>query len=175
MLNIISHCCCYSVTKSCSSLWPHLLKHSRLLWTSLPPGICPSSHPLNWWCHLTISSSASLLFFCLQSFSASGSFPVNQLFASGGQSIRTSASSSVLPVKIQGWFPLGLTASISLQLKGFSRVFSSTKIWKHQFFGGQPSYITWLGSTSIQTQTPLRIPKVPIGKRSVHPSLQWGF
>ena len=61
MLNIISHCCCYSVTKSCSSLWPHLLKHARLLWTSLPPGICPSSHPLNWWCHLILCLPLLLL------------------------------------------------------------------------------------------------------------------
>ena len=77
--------------------------------------------------------------FCLQSFTASGSFPVSQLFASGGQSIRASASASVLPVNIQGWFPLRLTGLISLLSKGLSRVFSNTTLQKHQFFGAQPS------------------------------------
>ena len=87
---------------------------------------------------------------CLQPFPASRSFPVSQLFTSGGQSIRASASSSVLPMNIQGWFPLGLTGLISLQSKGLSRIFSSTTIWKHQFFSTQPSLwssshiCTWL-------------------------------
>ena len=76
---------------------------------------------------------------CLQSFPASGSFPLSQFFASGSQRIGASASASVLPMNIQGWFPLGLTDLISLQSKGFSRVFTST-FWKHQFFGAQPSY-----------------------------------
>ena len=98
-------------------------------------------------CYLTISSSAALISFSLQSFSASGSFPMSQFFASGGQS--TGASASVLPMNIHGWFPLGLTGLISMQSQGLSRVFSST-IWKHQFFGTWPSvwsnsYIhTWL-------------------------------
>ena len=82
---------------------------------------------------------AALLFSCLQSFLASGSFPVSWLFTSGGQSIRASASSSVLPMNTQGWFPLGLTGLISLQSKGLSRVFSSTVIKKHWFFSTQPS------------------------------------
>ena len=77
--------------------------------------------------------------FCLSSFPALGSFPVSCLFTSGGQSIRASASASVLPMNIQGWVPLGLTGWISLQSKGLSRVFSSTAVWKHQFFGAQPS------------------------------------
>ena len=77
---------------------------------------------------------------CSQSFPASGPFPKSQLFISGGQNIGASASASVLPVNIQGWFPLGLTGLISLQSKGLSRVFSSITIWKHQFFGAQPSY-----------------------------------
>ena len=83
--------------------------------------------------------------FCLQSFPASGSFPVNQLFTSGSQSIGTSASASDLLMNIQCWLPLGLTGLISLLSKGPSRVFSSTTVWKHQFFGAQPSlsqYIT---------------------------------
>ena len=78
-------------------------------------------------------------FFCLQSFPASVSFPVSQLFATGGQSVGASASTSVLPMNIQGWFPLRLTGLISLLSKGLSRVSSSTTIWKHQFFGAQPS------------------------------------
>ena len=88
--------------------------------------------------YITISSSATP-FFCLQSFPASGSFPVSWLFASGGQSIGVSALASVLPVNIQGWFPLGLTGLISLQSKGLSRVFSNTTIQRHQFFSAQPS------------------------------------
>ena len=93
--------------------------------------------PLNWWCHQTISFSV-IPFSCLQSFPASGSFPVSQFFTSGGLSIRALASASILPMNIQGWFPLGLTALISLLPKGFSRVFSST-FQKHHFFGNQPS------------------------------------
>ena len=88
-------------------------------------------------CHATISSSH--VPFCLQSFLASGSFPMSQLFASGGQSIRDSALASVLPVIIQDWFPLGLSGWISLQSKGLSRVFSNTTVQKHQFFGAQLS------------------------------------
>ena len=71
--------------------------------------VCSDSSSLSWWCYLTISSSAGLFSFCLQSFPASGSFPMSWHFTSGGQSIRTSASASVLPMHIQGWFPLGLT------------------------------------------------------------------
>ena len=86
---------------------------------------------------LSISSSAAP-FFCPQSFPASGSFPVNRPFTSGGQSIWVSAS--VLPMNIQGWFPLGLTGLISLLSKGLWRIFSSTTIRKHQFFSAQPSW-----------------------------------
>ena len=101
------------------------------------------------WCHPAISSSV-LPFSCLKSFPASGSFPMSQLFASGGQSIGVSASISVLPMNIQDWFPLGLTGWISLQSKGLSRVFSNTTVQKHQFFSTQPSLwsnshiCTWL-------------------------------
>ena len=107
----------------------------------------PDSCSFSQWCHPTISSSVILLFSCLQSFPASGSFPMSRLFASGGWSI--GASASVFLMNIQGWFPLGLTGVISLLSKGFSRVFSST-IQKHQFFSVHPSLCsnshiyTWL-------------------------------
>ena len=101
---------------------------------------------LNRWWHPTILSSVIPFSSCLQSFPASGSFPVSQLFASSGQSIEGSASVSVLSMNIQGWFPLRLTDLISLQSKGLSRVFSSTTVWKHQFFGTQPLSGTTLTS-----------------------------
>ena len=91
-----------------NSLWPHGLKHARLLCSPLSPRACSNSCPLSPWCHPTISSSV-VPFFCSQSFPASGSFPVTQLFTSRGQSTGASASASVLPMNIQGWFPLGLT------------------------------------------------------------------
>ena len=86
-----------------------------------------------------ISSSVVPFSSCSQSLPASESFPMSQLFASGGHSIGASTSASVFPVNIQGWFPFGLTGLISLQFKGISRVFSSTTVWKHQFFSAQPS------------------------------------
>ena len=143
MINIgyIYLCCfCCSVSKSCPTLWPHELHHPSL--SSCPPlspGVCSNSCPLNQWCYLTISSSIVPFSSHLQFFPPSGSFQMNQLFISGGQSIGASASASVLPMNIQGWFPLGLTGWISLQFKGFSRVFSSTSIVNHQFFSTQPS------------------------------------
>ena len=131
--------CCCSVTKSYDSLGPHGLKHARPPCPSLSPGACSNSCPLSQWCHPIILTSVVPFFFCLQSFPASGSFPISRLFASGGQSIGASASASVLPVNIQGWFPLGLICLISLLSKGLSRVFSNTTVQKHQFFGTQPS------------------------------------
>ena len=124
-----------------NSLQLHGLKHSRLLWSSRSPRICSNSCPLSQWCYLTISSSATPFSFCLQSFPASGSCPMNQLFTSGGRSIGASNSASVLPMNIQGWFPSELTALISFnpQSKGLWRVFSSTTIQKNQFFSIQPS------------------------------------
>ena len=110
------------------------LHHTRPSCPSPSPRVCPSSCPLNWWCHPTISSSATSFFSCLQSFPASGSFPMSQLFSSDGHSIGASASASVLSMNIQDWFPLGWTGWISLLSKGLSRVFSSTTILKHQFF-----------------------------------------
>ena len=131
MLLLLSH----SVVFHC--LWPHGPQHAKLPCPSLSPKVCSNSCPFSQWCHPTISSSVAPFSSCLQSFPASGSFPMCWLFASGGESIR--ASASVLPVSIQGWFPLGLTGLISLLSKGLSRVFSSTTVWKHQFFGTQPS------------------------------------
>jgi len=114
------------------SLWSHELQHARLLCPPLSPGVCSDSCPLSRWCHPTISYSVTPFSFCPQSFPASESF---RLFASGGPSIR--ASASVLPMNIQGWFPLGLTSLISLPSKGLSRVSSSTPIQKHQLFSTQ--------------------------------------
>ena len=107
------------------------------------PGVCSNSCPFSGWCYLTISSSASL-FFWLQSFPVSGSFPMSQLFSSSNQSIGASASASVFPMNIQGWSPWGSTGLISLQSRGLSRVFSNTTVQKHQFFSAQPSL--WSGS-----------------------------
>ena len=89
------------------SLWPHGLQHARLPFPSPTPGACSNSHPLSRWCHATISSSVTPFSSCLQSFPASGSFPMTQFFTAGGQSIGVSASASVLLVNIQDWFPLG--------------------------------------------------------------------
>ena len=121
------------------SLWPHRLQHSRPPYPSPTPGVYSNSCPLRQWCHPTISSSVVPFSSCLQSFPASGSFQMSQLFASGGQNIGVSASTSVLPMNIQDWFPLGWTGWISLQSKGPSRVFSNTTVQKHQFFGTQLS------------------------------------
>ena len=127
---------------SCSvvsdSLRSHGLQHARLPCPSPTPGVYSNSCPLSQWCHPTISSSVTPFSSCPQFFPASGSFPVSQLFASGGQSIGVSALASVLPMNIQDWFPLGLTGLISLLSKELSRVFSSTTVQKCQFFGAQP-------------------------------------
>ena len=106
------------------SSWSHGLQHSRLPCPSLSPGVCPSSCPLNQWCHPTISSSVIPFFSCLQAFPSSESFPMSQLFVSGGQSIGALASVSVLPMNIQDWFPLGLTCLTSLLPNGLSRISS---------------------------------------------------
>ena len=111
------------------SLWPPGPQHARLPCPSPYPGVCSDSCPLSQWCHPTISSSVVPLSSCLQSLPASGSFPMSQLFASGDQSFGASASASVLPMNIQGWFPLGLTGLISLQSKGLAGVFSNTTVW----------------------------------------------
>ena len=122
-----------------NSLWPHGLQHTKPPCPSPTPKVYSNSCPLSRWCHPTISSSVVPFSSCLQSFSASGSFQRSQLFAWGGQSIGVSASTSILPMNIQDWFPLGLTGWISLQSKGLSRVFSNTTVLKHQFFCTQLS------------------------------------
>ena len=116
------------------SLWPHGVQHARFPCLSLPPRVCANSCPLSQWCHPTISSSVSPFSSCPQSFLASGSFQMSWLFSWGGQSTGASGSASVLPMNIQGWFPLGLTGLISLLSKGLSRVFTNTTIQNHQFF-----------------------------------------
>ena len=121
------------------SLWPHGLQHTRPPCLSPTPRVYSNSCPLSQWCHPTISSFVIPFSFCFQSFPASGSFPMSQVFPSGGQSIGVLASASVLSMNIQDWFPLGRTGLISLHSKGLSRVFSNTTVQKHQFFGTQLS------------------------------------
>ena len=127
-----------SVQFSCSIMsdsWQsHKPQHARPPCPSPTPRVYPNSCPLSRWCHPTISSSVVPFSFHPQSFPASRSFPMSQLFASGGQSIGASASTLVLPIYIQDWSPLGWPGWISLQSKGLSRVFSNTTVQKHQFF-----------------------------------------
>ena len=121
------------------SLWPRGLQHTRLPCPSPTPRAYSNSCPLSWWCHPTISSFVISFSSCLQSAPESGSFPMGQLFPSGGQSIGASASASVLPMNIQDWFPIGLTGWISLQSEGHSRVFPITTLQNHQLFSTQLS------------------------------------
>ena len=130
-------CLCCSVTQSSPTLCPLMKCSIRLPCPSLSPGGCSNSYSLNWWCHPTILSFIVPFSYCLQSFPESGSFPMNRLFTSDGQSIRDSAS--VLPMSIQCWFPLRLTGLISLLSKGLSRIFSHTIVKKHKFFSIQLS------------------------------------
>ena len=127
----------FSCSVESDFLQSHEPQHTSLPCPSPSPMVCSNSCPLSQWCHPTISSSVVPFFSRLQSFPASESFPMRQLFAWGGQSI--GASASVLPVNIQDWFPLGWTGCISLQSKELWRVFSNTTVWKHQFFSTQPS------------------------------------
>ena len=128
-----------SVPFSCSvvsdSLWSHELQHAKPSCPSPTPGIYPNSCPLSWWCHPAILSFVSPFSSCPQSLPASESFPMSQLFTSGGRSIGVSASASVLPMNTQDWCPLEWTGWIFLQSKGLSRVFFNTTVQKHQFFG----------------------------------------
>ena len=132
-----------SVQFSCSVmsdyLQPHELQHARPPCPSPTPRVYSNSCPLSLWCHPTISSSVVPFSPRLQSFPASGSFQMSQLFAWGGQSIGVSASTLVLPMSTQDWSPLGWTGWISLQSKGLSRVFSNTTVQKHPFFSAQLS------------------------------------
>ena len=121
------------------SLWLHGRQHARLPCLTPTCEAYSNSHPLSWWCHPTISSFVIPFFSCLQSFPVSGSFQMSQFFTSGGQSIGVSASTSVHPMNIQDWFPVGWTGWISLLSKALSRVFSYTTVQKHQFFDIQLS------------------------------------
>ena len=129
----------FSSSVGSNSLQPHWLQHTRPHCPSPTLGAYSNSCPLSWWCHPTISSSVIPCSSCPQSLPASESFPTSQLFTWGGQSIRASASTSVLPMNTQDWSPLGWTGLISLQSKGLSRVFSNTTVQKHQFFSAQLS------------------------------------
>ena len=122
-----------------NSLRPHESQHARPPCPSPTPGVYSNSHPSSRWCHPAISSSVVPFSSCPQSLTASGSFPMSQLFTWGGQSTRVSASTSVLPKNTQDWSPLGWTGWISCQSKGLSRVFSSTTVQKHQLFSAQLS------------------------------------
>ena len=122
------------------SLWPHELLHARPPCPSPTPRVYPNPCPLSWWCHPTISSSVIPFSSRLQSFPASGSFPMSWFFVSSGQSTGVSASASVLLMNIQDWFPIGWTGWISLRPKWLSRIFSNTTVQKHQFFGAQLSH-----------------------------------
>ena len=119
------------------SLWPHESQHSRPPYPSSTPGVHSNSCPSSQWCHPAISSSVVPFSSCPQSLPASESFPLNQLFALGGQSTGVSALASFFPKKSQGWSPSEWTGWISLQSKGLSRVLSKTTAQKHQFFGPQ--------------------------------------
>ena len=140
-----------SVAQSSLTLWSHELQHTRLPCPSPTPGASSNSRPSCQWCHPTISSSVVPFSSHLQSFPASGSFPMSWFFTSGGHSIGASASASVLPMNIQDWFPLGWTGWISLQSKGLSRVFSNTIVQKHQFFGVQLIFIVQLSHPCMTT------------------------
>ena len=129
----------FSLSVVSDSLQPHESQHARPPCPSPTPRVHPNSHPSSWWCHPATSSSVIPFSSYPQSLPASESFPMSQLFASGGQSIGVSASASVLPMNTQDWSPLGWTGWISLQSKGLSRVFSNTTVQKHQFFSAQLS------------------------------------
>ena len=138
-----------SFLKICQSLFISLFsstvnEHARLSCPSPTPRAYSNSCPSSQWYHPTISSSVIPFSFCLQSFPASGSFPMSQFFTSGGQSIGVSASASVLPTNIQDWFSVRLTGLISLQSKGLSRIFSNTTVQKGQFFSAQLFFIIQL-------------------------------
>ena len=122
----------FSLSVMSDSSRPHVLQHARPPCPSPSPEACSNSCPLSRWCHPTISPSVVPFSSCFQSFPASGSFPMSQLSASGGQSIGASASASVLPMNIQDWFPLGLIGWISLQSNWLSRVFSNTTVQNHE-------------------------------------------
>ena len=129
----------FSCSVMSNSLRPQESQHTRTLCSSPSPGVHSDSRPSGQWCHPAISSSVVPFFSCPQSLPPSESFPMSQLFSWGGQSTRVSALASFLPKKSQGWSPSEWTGWISLESKGFSRVFSNTTVQKHQFFSTLPS------------------------------------
>ena len=129
-----------SVAQSCPTRRPHEPQHARPPCPSPTLRVYPNPCPSSRWCHPAISFSVVPFSSCPQSFPASGSFQMSQVFAWGGYSTGVSASTSVLPMNTQDWSPLGWTGWISLQSKGLSRVFSNTTVQKHQFFGAQLSF-----------------------------------
>ena len=151
--NLLTFVACWSISQCSSILCCFVIQSLTHVWLFVPPWTAACQVALSFtlfWSLLRLMSIESVmlpnhLILCctfssyLQSFPASGSFGVSRLFVSSGQSIGASASASVPPMNIQGWFPLGLTDLVSLQYKGLSRVFSNTTVWKHQFFGAQPS------------------------------------
>ena len=140
---VVLHWCLFSSLQSLSCVWFFATPWTAACQASLSitnSQSLPNSCPLSWWCHPTISSSVVPFSSHFQSFPASGSFQMSQLFPSGGQSIGISASTSVLPMNTQDWSPLGWTGWISLQSKGLSRVFSNTTVQKHQFFSSELSF-----------------------------------
>ena len=137
MMNVLSDQISCSVVSD--SLWPHESQHARPPCPSPTPRVHSNSRPSSQWCHPVISSSVVPFSSCPQSLLASESFPMSQLFASGGQSTGVSAFASVLPKQSQGWSLLEWAGWISLQSKGLSRVFSNTTVQKHQFFSTQLS------------------------------------
>ena len=136
--DLFFHSVQFSLSVMSDPLRPHELQHARPPCPSPTLGVHPDPCPLRQWCHPTISSSVVPFSSCPQSFPASETFQMSQLFASGSQKIAVSPSASVLPTNIQDWFPLGLAGWISLQSKGLSRV-SWTIVQKHQFFSAQRS------------------------------------
>ena len=154
--SFLNHPCISGINPSCSwcispvqslslvQLFATPWTAARLASLSPTPGVHSDSCPLSWWCHPAISASVVPFSSCLQSLPASESFPMSQLFPSGGQRIEVSASASALPMNIQDWFPLGWTGWISLQSKGLSRAFSNTTVQKHQLSSQSNSHIhTW--------------------------------
>ena len=135
-----------------NSLWLHGLQHARLPYLSPTPRAYSNSCLLSQWCHPTISSSVVPFSSCLQSFSASGSFQMSQFFASSGQSIRVSASASVLPMNTQDWFPLGWAGWISLQSKGLSRVFSNNHSSKASILQCSAFFMVQLSHSYLTTR-----------------------
>ena len=151
-----------TVTQSCPTLCDPMDYSTPAPRPSSSPKVCPSSCPLHQWCHPNISSSDALSSFCPQSFLASGSFSTRRLFTSEDQNTGTSVSASILPMSIQGWFPLRLTSLIFLLSKGLAGVFSSTTVQRHKFFGTLFS----LWSSSQNYTWPLGTPYTDLWQQS---------